>query len=209
MMRPAMKRALWTIAAAVALAAGATGGCSPKIGDSCSQNVDCADDGTRMCDLSSPGGYCTIPGCEGGSCPDEAICVGFFPTAFLTRPCNPDTEDILCGSCNGTDCNASCDPGSDSRACENCDPASDPGCNARCEPGPATDDCAPDEVCLGIGLCARRQTERRYCMKKCSNNDDCRGGYVCRKTGTAGAELVPKSDEPYSHKERGFCSPAD
>ena len=38
--------------------------CGKEIGDSCSTNVDCAQDGTRDCDLSQPGGYCTVNGCD-------------------------------------------------------------------------------------------------------------------------------------------------
>jgi hypothetical protein len=31
--------------------------------------------GDRICDLSQAEGYCTIPGCERGGCPEEAVCV--------------------------------------------------------------------------------------------------------------------------------------
>ncbi len=52
--------------------------CGKKIGDECKQNVDCDPLGTRFCDVSQPHGYCTIEGCEEGSCPDEAVCVRFY-----------------------------------------------------------------------------------------------------------------------------------
>ena len=187
-------------------------GCKDKIGDSCRVNVDCANDGTRICDLSSPGGYCTIEGCTGTSCPKEAVCVAFYPTALLTQPCAPETEDLFCHPCDpqagATDCNAFCDSLSISRACEPCDPqGGDPDCNAVCDPGPATDDCLPDEICVGSGLCAPRAVERRYCMRKCSKDGDCRTKYECRRTGTYGAELAPKEGEPYPRTERKFCAP--
>lgn len=189
-----------------------TAGCKDKIGDSCRVNVDCATDGTRICDRSSPGGYCTIEGCVGGSCPKEAVCVAFYPTAFLTVPCSPDTEDLACAGCDPqaaeADCNAFCDPDDPLNACDPCDPeAGDPDCNARCDPGPATDDCLPEERCIGTGMCAPRRTERRYCMRKCSKGSDCRSKYECRSTGTGGAELAPKEGEPYPHTERRFCAP--
>lgn len=53
-------------------------GCKPKIGDDCQLSTDCAAAGDRLCDITSPGGYCTIYNCEPGSCPeDESLCVQF------------------------------------------------------------------------------------------------------------------------------------
>lgn len=70
-------------------------GCEEKIGDSCEYNVDCSKMGERLCDLSSPGGYCTIENCTGDSCPEEAVCIAFYPVAYLITPCDPNTEDGL------------------------------------------------------------------------------------------------------------------
>ena len=60
----------------VALAA-TTAACGSKIGDSCTAAADCATEGGRQCDTASPGGYCTIAGCDLGTCPEEATCVQF------------------------------------------------------------------------------------------------------------------------------------
>jgi hypothetical protein len=58
-------------------------GCTPVIGDSCTLSTDCASDGTRVCDTSEPGGFCTVLNCTGNElgslCPDNALCVEFFP----------------------------------------------------------------------------------------------------------------------------------
>lgn len=54
-------------------------GCSPAIGDRCSTAVNCSITGDRVCDQASPGGVCTIFGCEDGSCPAEATCVRWRP----------------------------------------------------------------------------------------------------------------------------------
>ena len=54
-------------------------GCSPEIGDDCGTALDCSAQGSRLCDRTQPGGYCTIAGCERGTCPDEAVCVKFRP----------------------------------------------------------------------------------------------------------------------------------
>lgn len=52
-------------------------GCSKEIGDSCSTALDCSASGTRICDMTQRGGYCTLDGCEENTCPDEAVCVLF------------------------------------------------------------------------------------------------------------------------------------
>ncbi|MBN1652813.1 MAG: hypothetical protein JXA30_03470 [Deltaproteobacteria bacterium] len=54
-------------------------GCSKEIGDPCETSVDCDIQNKRICDLNQPGGYCTIRGCEKGTCPEEAVCVMFRP----------------------------------------------------------------------------------------------------------------------------------
>ncbi len=79
-------------------------GCDAEIGDSCSVNVDCSTSGDRVCDTSQPGGYCTVEGCSASSCPSGSRCVAFFPTASLTAPCDPLTEDVLDTSVSTDDC---------------------------------------------------------------------------------------------------------
>lgn len=61
-----------SIALSIALAA-----CSPEIGDSCSTALDCSASGTRLCDETQPGGYCTLEACEANTCPEESVCVQF------------------------------------------------------------------------------------------------------------------------------------
>jgi hypothetical protein len=51
--------------------------CSPEIGDDCSTALDCSASGTRLCDMTQRGGYCTLEGCEENTCPEEAVCVQF------------------------------------------------------------------------------------------------------------------------------------
>lgn len=52
-------------------------GCSPEIGDECAISTDCSQSGDRLCDITQPGGYCTVFNCEPGDCPDEASCILF------------------------------------------------------------------------------------------------------------------------------------
>src|SRR4051794_9900702 len=54
-------------------------GCAPEIGDDCGSALDCSAQGSRLCDRTQPHGYCTIQGCERGTCPGEAVCVKFRP----------------------------------------------------------------------------------------------------------------------------------
>jgi hypothetical protein len=75
--RPLMPRLLEKLLLLVALTAAAVG-CKPQIGDECQLSTDCSAADDRLCDITAPGGYCTIYNCEPGSCPeDEALCVEF------------------------------------------------------------------------------------------------------------------------------------
>jgi hypothetical protein len=176
--RPAALLAAALLATALLALAGLSG-CEDKIGDSCDFNVDCSPRGDRLCDLSSPGGYCTIENCNAESCPKESVCIAFYPVAFLNHPCNPDSED-----------NPECED-------DPTHPDYDPWC----------DECTPDEVCTQNGFCAPKASARRWCMKKCKKRKDCRDDYECRETGIEGAERVLPLDEPRSDVTARFCAP--
>ncbi len=70
--------------------------CAPQIGDDCSEALDCAVDGTRLCDTTQPGGYCIVSGCRADECPDEAVCVRFGYEArsrtFCMRTCGSEGD---------------------------------------------------------------------------------------------------------------------
>ncbi len=78
----------------VASLVGALGACGKKIGDECNFAQDCSPNGDRLCDPDpiSPGGYCTIFGCDYSTCPDEAACIQFFTGQFRNRPCASTVE---------------------------------------------------------------------------------------------------------------------
>ena len=154
-------------------------GCGHNIGDSCAQNVDCQPDGTRFCDTSAPGGYCTIDGCDTDTCPGGSVCIRFL-TPVLNEPCTFDTTEPFSRS----DC-----PHEDDRCV--CDVTVKNVC-----------------VGTGQnGHCAPEATERRWCQKDCNSNGDCRTGYECRSTGTLGAEPVPTLTNAEGIPER-FCAPS-
>jgi len=155
--------------------------CGREIGDECTTAADCNPNGSRSCDVSQPGGYCTIMGCDEKSCPVEAVCIRYFPAEFLTLSCNPCCED---------------------RVADPEDPKRPPGCDAESCPSGALDQCTADEICLER-VCAPRSTERRFCAKSCSSNDDCRGGYECRLAGTRGSLALTSSVNPTVR----FCAP--
>jgi hypothetical protein len=88
-----------TVLASLFAAAAALGaGCSPAIGDACETSVDCSVQGDRICDTASPGGYCTVPSCEEGTCPEETLCVEFrydparLAVSYCMAPCD-ETSD--------------------------------------------------------------------------------------------------------------------
>ena len=86
--------ALLTVAAA----------CGHKIGDSCGNSADCdPSTGARTCDISQPGGYCIIEGCDAGEVclpdvnkPGTAACVR---TSLEKRACAQTCGDS--GDCRG------------------------------------------------------------------------------------------------------------
>jgi hypothetical protein len=81
-------------AALVTLLALSAGACGKKIGDECKTAFDCNQtDEARTCDISQPGGYCILEGCDQNSCPDEAACVRFFPRIGLEKSCDPARHD--------------------------------------------------------------------------------------------------------------------
>jgi hypothetical protein len=71
--------------------------CTKKIGDDCKTSIDCSQESDRLCDISQPGGYCTIEGCDEHSCPKGSACIRFFPRLFLTKHCGEGcTVDEIC-----------------------------------------------------------------------------------------------------------------
>ena len=94
--------------AGVLLAAALAAGCGPEIGDSCLVSTDCGSGGNLICDQASLDGYCTIPGCDYGTCPDEAVCIRFFIASFEDLPCDPATEDQSEGGTNDCGLDEAC-----------------------------------------------------------------------------------------------------
>jgi hypothetical protein len=175
--------------------------CSHQIGDSCQTSVDCDPTGTRACDLSQPGGYCTIQGCDETTCPSEATCVRYYPVALLrmtTNPpavqCNPACEDVDCPPDGGASDAGTKDAGTKDAA------AGDAGVATTGR----QNNCTADQICLdSYNICAERTYEQRECAKVCSSNSDCRGGYDCRETGTMGSLALSKN--PLTMTK--FCAP--
>ncbi len=79
--------------------------CAPDIGDSCGNSVDCSVNGSRICDVAQPNGYCTVIGCEPDTCPGGSVCVEFrgmpdrTAVTFCMEGCNSDgacRKDYVC-----------------------------------------------------------------------------------------------------------------
>jgi hypothetical protein len=142
--------------------------CGKEIGDSCATNVDCAQDQTRDCDLSQPGGYCTVNGCDEKSCPSEAVCIRIFPYEVARPTCQLDSDcPSGVGRCLQSDGSCGCDRDSD---------------------------CTSDGLCVPDvphNYCVPRTSERRYCLRSCGSDGDCRGGYVCREAGVEVKDWTP------------------
>ncbi len=62
-------------------------GCQPGIGDDCETSADCSANGDRLCDITQPGGYCTIFNCEPDTCPEDSVCVLFSANPSTVSGC--------------------------------------------------------------------------------------------------------------------------
>src|SRR5688572_16889660 len=62
-------------------------GCQPGIGDECQTSADCGASNDRLCDITQPGGYCTIFNCEPGTCPEDSTCVLFSADRSTVTGC--------------------------------------------------------------------------------------------------------------------------
>ncbi len=88
--------------------------CSPKIGDECQLSTDCSAAADRLCDISAPGGYCTIYNCEPGACPeDESLCVEFGAQRSAAAGCQSQQSPSPYARAF---CMATCDSDDDCRA---------------------------------------------------------------------------------------------
>ena len=73
-------------------------GCAPSIGDSCESSAECPSG--AICDVTAPGGYCTMDGCDSESCPDGNVCVEFNDEeSFCMRYCEADSDCRKTYSC--------------------------------------------------------------------------------------------------------------
>ena len=161
-------------------------GCSRTIGDACINNVECSALGDRYCDVASPAGYCTVEGCDQQSCPDSSVCIRFFSLQKGRSSCYAKKQ-VRTDCASSGDC---CKPG-------------DLGC---CRLG---ERCLCEEPGCGSGYCASEASERRYCMKPCSGDSDCRTGYQCVVTGGSGSISVAyrDTDGNISQPELRYCAP--
>jgi hypothetical protein len=165
-----------------ALVLASVAGCGHDIGDECRTSADCDPNGTRACDLSQPGGYCTIAGCDENSCPEDSACLLSFPEQYLSTPkCDAACEDV-CPVLN-----------------QDGEPKKDAEGHIVVQ-----SNCTADELCLNSGQCARRSFLQRACVKTCSGNDDCRGGYQCRDAQAPGSMLLSRDPNAKAR----FCAPA-
>lgn len=106
---PRLHEKLMLPALLLALAAG----CKPKIGDDCQLSTDCSAAGDRLCDITAPGGYCTVYNCEPNACPeDESLCVQFAARRSPIAAC----DDLQSPSPYArTFCMATCESDADCR----------------------------------------------------------------------------------------------
>ncbi|MBX7080275.1 MAG: hypothetical protein K1X88_13855 [Nannocystaceae bacterium] len=188
------------------------GGCKAKIGDACRVSTNCSIRGDRVCDLShridgagnptpSGSGECTVESCGFDDCPKEAECVKVYGSDFLTVACDPRREDKATSRPGMCDLDTCIDEDTAGPAQPDCLEDGD-----ECVYAPL-DACAPNEVCLPEGLCADEITARTSCRRRCKQDDDCRTGYECVRTGARGIYAAPDPDHPGKVTEVKICVP--
>lgn len=68
-----------------------TAGCISSIGDSCESDRECPSG--AVCDVTAPGGYCMIQGCDTNQCPTDSICIDFDKeTSFCMEACENESD---------------------------------------------------------------------------------------------------------------------
>jgi hypothetical protein len=75
------------LAAGAIFVLGSVVACKPEIGDECGVSTDCSAAGERLCDITQPGGYCTIFNCEPGTCPEESVCINWSSQPSTVAGC--------------------------------------------------------------------------------------------------------------------------
>jgi hypothetical protein len=155
-----------------------TAACGHNIGDSCTVSTDCAQDGSRVCDIFSPGGYCTIQGCDFGTCPSDSICARFYPALENAVDCN--SGPMACAEDEVCTIGQKCAPTSiETRFCmKTCD---------------SDGDCRDDYECRDMALMIKHGGEpvpdpvtgkmptTKFCASRrtCAGNEDCAADEVC------------------------------
>jgi hypothetical protein len=86
--------------------------CGRGIGDACETSLRCSAGGTRLCDMTQHGGYCTLAACQPGNCPSDAVCVTFWQN---TAPNTAETTDADRNRLSTNYCMRKCDERSDCR----------------------------------------------------------------------------------------------
>lgn len=67
--------------------------CAPSIGDTCETNVECDTGAGETCDVSVPGGYCTVADCSPNACPSASVCIRFDEVnAYCLKACEADDD---------------------------------------------------------------------------------------------------------------------
>ncbi|MEO7033852.1 MAG: hypothetical protein ABI548_08215 [Polyangiaceae bacterium] len=110
-------------------------GCTPKIGDSCTTSTNCSAAGDRLCDITEPGGYCTVFNCEPDSCPADSVCINFGTRLSPVNDCSLANSN---SPYQRSFCMASCSSSGDCRGGYDCvDLSGKPRTDANGNPVPA------------------------------------------------------------------------
>jgi hypothetical protein len=178
-------------ASILAVVVSLTGACSHQIGDSCMSSVDCDPSGTRSCDLSQPGGYCTIMGCDETMCPSGATCIRTFPETLIAQNAGVAVSSVMCDPESST--GKQCDPGI---MC-----ATFGSCVKPCTPGGPASQCLVNQagatvqlLCISLGYCAQCEpTPKNLQIDAGAPASPCQDAGTCTNSGCQVDEICTDS----------------
>ena len=195
---------------------GGSGGPVPgAVGASCQANTDCADPGAA-CLTQFPGGYCLVPGCGNGTCPQGSACVSGQGNRFCLQTCQSDADCRAGYTCSGLAGTPVCVPAQGGGTTAVGGPCTGPnqcaGSPAVCLtqwPGGycATYNC-DQHPCAGGSSCIP-VSGQHLCFQDCNASGDCgRADYVCQPLGVnQGGACVPRCDQAQVCGQGQTCDP--
>lgn len=177
-------------------------------GAACEADADCAG-GTCLTGPLYPDGYCTVADC-GGGCADGSVCSTRNETQDFCAPlCESDVDCRDGYACTreggrGQATQWMCKPitgAADGEACESRDDCQGGFCLDWAGGHCTTFRCENDGQCANLGgsnnICLQDGSGFSLCVRECTDNAECREGYVCGDVGLGTSVCLEDPARPF------------